>query len=166
MPCVRSTDITREVKINLFLATIESILLYNATTWTMTKGLEKSLDGAYTKLLRYALNISWKDHVKNVDLYGKLSRVSVRLRERRMTFAGHCWRCDQSANQPIHELLFWSVPDGVQKPGNWTTYVKVLLEDFGGEKVVKKNQAGAVLQIQKALENRLEWKKIVKSVCK
>ena len=30
------------------------------------------------------------DHVKNIDLYGKLPRVSVRLRERRLTFAGHC----------------------------------------------------------------------------
>ena len=78
----RSSVITREVKINLFLATIESILLYNATTWTMTQTLEKSLDGAYTKLLRYALNVSWRDHITNIDLYGKLPRVSIRLRER------------------------------------------------------------------------------------
>ena len=162
----RSSVIKREVKVNLFLATIESILLYNATTWTMTKTLETSLDGAYTKLLRYALNVSWKDHVKNVDLYGKLSRVSVRLRERRLTFAGHCWRCDESAYQPVHELLFWSVPDGVQKPGNWTTYVKVLLEDYGGDKVKKKDLAGALVQIKDAMRNRGVWKKTVKSICK
>ena len=132
----------------------------------MTKALEKSLDGAYTKLLRYALNVSWKDHVKNIDLYGKLARVSVRLRERRLTFAGHCWRCDESALQPIHELLFWSVPDGVQKPGNWTTYVKVLIEDFGGEKVTKKDLPSAVLQIKEAMRCRLGWKKTVKNICK
>ena len=162
----RSTVIKREVKIRLFLATIESILLYNATTWTMTKGLEKLLDSAYTKLLRYALNVFWRDHVKNVVLYDKLPRVSIRLRERRMIFAAHCWRCHQSSYQPIHDLLFWSVPDGVQKPGNWTTFVKVLAEDYGGEKVNKKNLAGVVLQIQSAMENRREWKKIVKSVCK
>ena len=162
----RSTVINREVKINLFLATIESILLYNATTWTMTKGFEKKLDGAYTKLLRYALNESWKDHMKDVDLYGKLPRISIRLRKRRMMFAGHCWRSIDSANQPVRELLFWSVPDGVQKPGNWTTYVKVLLEDYGGYKVIKKNLTGAINQIQSAMENRMEWKKIVKSACK
>jgi hypothetical protein len=162
----RSDVIEREVKTKLFLATIESILLYNATTWTMTQGLEKLLDGAYTKLLRYALNVSWRDHMKNDVLYGKLPRVSVRLRERRMIFAGHCWRCHESAKQPIHELLFWSVPDGVQKQGNWTTYVKVLLEDFGSGKVLKKDLAGAVIQIQNAMGNRVEWKKIVKSKCK
>jgi hypothetical protein len=56
----KSTHINREIKIKLFRATIESILLYNATSWTMTSTLNKLLDGAYTKLLRYALNISWK----------------------------------------------------------------------------------------------------------
>ena len=78
----KSSNISREVKINLFRATIESILLYNATTWTMTHTLEKSLDGAYTKLLRYALNIKWSDKITNKELYGDLSPVSVRLRER------------------------------------------------------------------------------------
>ena len=143
--------IRREIKINLFLATIESILLYNATTWTMTKTLEASLDGAYTKLLRYALNVSWKDRVKNVDLYGTLPKVSSRLRERRMIFAGHCWRCYMSAPQPVHELLFWSVPDGVQKQGNWKSYTKVLLEDHAGEKVLKGGLAQAVPNIQKGV---------------
>ena len=76
----RSHTIDRQVKINLFLATIESIFLYNATTWTMTKYLEIMLDGAYTKLLRYALNVSWKDHITNVELFGKLPKVSVRMR--------------------------------------------------------------------------------------
>jgi len=151
----RSSVIKRELKVNLFLATIESILLYTATTWTMTKALEKSFDGAYTKLLRYALNVSWKDHVKNIDLYGKLARVSVRLRERRLTFVGHCSRCDESALQPIHELLFWSVADGIQKTGNWTTYIKVLLENFGGDKVTKKDLPSAVLQIKDAMRCRL-----------
>ena len=109
---------------------------------------------------------SWMDHVKNVDLYGRLSRISVRLRARRLTFAGHCWRCAQSAYQPIHDLLFWTIPDGIQKPGNYKTYIKVLLEDYGGDKIKKKELAEAVLQIKSAMENRVEWKKTVKSICK
>ena len=50
----------------------------------MTIALEKSFDDAHTKLLRYALNVLWRDHVKNVDLYRTLSRVSDRLRQRRL----------------------------------------------------------------------------------
>ena len=42
-----------EDKIKLFLATAE----HNATMWTMTGTLEKALDEAYTRLLKYTLNI-------------------------------------------------------------------------------------------------------------
>ena len=128
--------------------------------------LTKKLDVAYTKLLRYALNISWKDHVKNIDLYKTLPRVSTRLQQRRMIFAGHCWRSAQSAYQPIHDLLFWSVPDGVARSGAYFTNIKLLIEDFAGERIKKKDQAAAVLQIKSAMENRMEWKKIVKKICK
>jgi hypothetical protein len=34
-----------KLKLNLFKALVESILLYNATTWTITKTLAKQLDG-------------------------------------------------------------------------------------------------------------------------
>ena len=43
--------------------------------------------------------------------------------------------------------------------------MKVLLEDYGGGKIKKKELADAVLQIKSAMENRLEWKKTVKSIC-
>ena len=157
----KSKTITRNVKINIFRATVESVLLYNATTWTMTEGLEKSLDGAYTKLLRYALGIRWQDRVKNEDLYGTLPKISVRLRERRLTFAGHCWRSPQSAPQPVSDLLFWSVPNGVHKKGNFKTYVHVLLKDYTGErkKVVKDNYPGAVQQLKNAMEDRGSWRR-------
>ena len=34
-------------------------LLYGCTTWTLTKRLEKKLDGNYTRMLRAILNKSW-----------------------------------------------------------------------------------------------------------
>ena len=161
----RSAGIDREVKIKMFQATVESVLLYNATTWTMTATLEKSLDGAYTKLLRYALNISWREHKTNKELYGNLPRVSVRLRERRLNFAGHCWRSYQTANQPVHQLLFWSVPEGTTKRGNFSSYVKVLLADYFGEKIKKKEYGQSVLDVKSAMENRDSWRRHVKKIC-
>ena len=50
-----------DIKVYLFWSTTESVFLFNATTLTMTKILERLLDGAYTKLLRYALNIKCID---------------------------------------------------------------------------------------------------------
>jgi hypothetical protein len=34
----------------------------------------RSLDGTYTRLLRKALNVSYAQHVRNVDLYGSIPR--------------------------------------------------------------------------------------------
>ena len=162
----KSKTITREIKVNIFKATIESVLLYNATTWRMTEGLQKSLDGAYTKLLRYALNIRWQDHVKNVDLYKSLPKVSIRLRQRRLAFAGHCWRSQQSAYQPVSDLLFWFGDGGVGKKGTgaYWTYVHVLLRDFTGEraKVKKDDFTASVAQLKSAMDDREYWKHIVR----
>ena len=79
----------RHVKLNFFLATVESVLLYGSETWTMTPVLEKSLNGTYTRMLRAALNISWRDHIPNAILYGELPKVGDKVAYRRMTLAGH-----------------------------------------------------------------------------
>ena len=43
-------------------------------------------------MLHTALNVSWRDHIANEDLYGHLPKVSSKIRERRMMVAGHCVR--------------------------------------------------------------------------
>ena len=46
------------LKLRVFQSTVESVLLYNANTWTLTKELTKRIDGSYTKMLRMTLNVS------------------------------------------------------------------------------------------------------------
>ena len=46
------SDLTDTIKRCFFQATVVSILLYGRTTWTLTKQLEKKLDGNYTRMLR------------------------------------------------------------------------------------------------------------------
>ena len=43
------SDINKKLKMNLFHATVESVLLYGSSTWTPTKALEKRLDGTHTR---------------------------------------------------------------------------------------------------------------------
>ena len=50
------------MKRSFFQATILSILLYGCTTWTLTKLMEKKVDGNYTRTLRVILNKSWRQH--------------------------------------------------------------------------------------------------------
>ena len=62
------SDLNKGLKMSLFRACIESILLYNSETWTITQAMKTKIDGLYTKLPRRALNISWRDHVSNDDM--------------------------------------------------------------------------------------------------
>ena len=45
------SDLTDKMKRSFFQAAVTSILLYGCTTWTLTKWLEKKLDGNYTRML-------------------------------------------------------------------------------------------------------------------
>ena len=46
------SDLTDKIKRSFFQAAVGSILLYGCTTWTLTKRMEKMLDGNYTRMLR------------------------------------------------------------------------------------------------------------------
>ena len=50
------SNLTDKMKRSFFQAAAVSILLYGCTTWTLTKQLEKKLDGYYTRMLRAILN--------------------------------------------------------------------------------------------------------------
>ena len=54
------SNLTDKMKRSFFQAAVVSILLYGCTTWTLTKWLEKKLDGNYTRMLRAILNKSWQ----------------------------------------------------------------------------------------------------------
>ena len=73
---VWKSKLTNKIKVRLFVAIVERVLLYNSNTWTLTSQLTKRLDGTYARLLRKALNVSWKQHMTNVELYGELPPVS------------------------------------------------------------------------------------------
>ena len=47
------SDLTDKMKRSFFQAAVVSILLYGCTTWTLTKRLERRLDGNYTRMLIY-----------------------------------------------------------------------------------------------------------------
>ena len=72
MDVVWKSTLNRDLKISFFRATVESVLLYGAESWTLTKTLQTRLNRTYTRLFRTALNISWKQHKTNKELYRDL----------------------------------------------------------------------------------------------
>ena len=96
------SDLTDKMKRSFFQAAVASILLYGCTTWTLTKRLEKKLDGNYTRMLRAILNKSWRQHPKRQQLYGHLPPITKTIHVRRTRHAGHCWR---SRDELISDVL-------------------------------------------------------------
>ena len=82
--------ISRQIKVRLFLATVEAVLLYGADTWTLTDTMEKQLNGSYTRMLRMALNVSYQDHKSNAEVYGELHQVTSKIQQRRLKLTGYC----------------------------------------------------------------------------
>ena len=75
-----------------FQAVVMSILLYGCTTWTLTKWMEKKLDGNYTRILRAILNKSWRQHPTKHQLYS-IKRIRLYLFTIfNVIFKILCWR--------------------------------------------------------------------------
>ena len=122
-----SSQLSNNLKVKIFRATIEPILLYGSETWTLSRKLEKRLDETYTRLLRRAQNISWKSHPSISQIYNKLPRVSSRVKHRRVQFAGHRFRADAEI---IYSLLLWRPSYGKSR-GRKLSFPDVISRDMG-----------------------------------
>ena len=118
-----------KIKRSFFQAVVVSILLYGCTTWTLTKRLEKKLDGNYTRMLRAILNKSWKQHPTKHQLFGYLPPIKKTIQVRRTRHAGNCWR---SRDELIRDVLRWTLTYGRAKTGRPTrTYILQPCKDTG-----------------------------------
>ena len=84
------SDLTDKMNRSFFQAAVVSVLLYGFTTSTLTKLLEKKLDGNYTRMLRAILNTSWRQHPTKHQLYGHLPPITKTIQVRRTRHTGHC----------------------------------------------------------------------------
>ena len=109
------SDMTDKMKRSFFQAAIVSILLNGCTTWTLTKRLEKKLDGNYTRMLQAILNTSWRQHpTKQQQQYGHLPSITKTIQVRRIRHTGHCCR---SRDELISNVLLWTSAHGWANAG-------------------------------------------------
>ena len=131
---------------------VVSILLYGCTTWTLTKRLEKKLDGNYTRMLRAILNKSWRQHPTRRQLYGHLPPITKTIQVRRARHAGHCWR---SKDELVSDVLLWTPTYGQAKAGRPArTYIQQLCEDTGCKSE----------DLPEAMNDREKWREMVKDI--
>ena len=142
-----SSNLDNVFKIKIFKAVVEPILLYGSETWTLSKKLEKRLDGTYTRLLMRVQNISWKTHPTKPLIYTNLPPVSRLVQARRVRFAGHCFRAE---HEVISDLLLWK-PNSRNKRGRKLTFPDVISRDVG-----LKQEA-----LRSAMKDREVWRGVV-----
>ena len=146
------SDLTDKMKRSFFQAAVVSILLYGCTTWTLSKRLEKKLDGNYTRMLRAELNKSWRQHPTRHQLYGHLPPITKTIQVRRTRHAGHCWR---SKDELIRDVLLWTPTYGRAKAGRPArTYIQQLCEDTGCNPV----------DLPEAMNDREKWRERVRDI--
>ena len=146
------SNLTDKMKRSFFQAAVVSILLYGCTTWTLTKRLEKKLDGNYTRMLRAIWNKSWKQHTTRRQLYGHLPPIRKTIQARRTRHAGHCWR---SKDEIVSDVLLWTPTYGQSKAGRPArTYIQQLCDDTGCNPE----------DLPEAMNDRETWKERVRNI--
>ena len=146
------SDLTNKMKRSFFQAVVVLILLYGCTTWTLTKWLEKKLDGNYTRMLQAILKKSWRQHPTRHQLYGHLPPITKTIQVRQTRHAGHCWR---SRNELISDVLLWTPTYGRAKVGRPArTCIQQLCEDTGCSSEV----------LLEAMNDREKWRERVRDI--
>ena len=120
-------DLSDKMKRSFFQGAVVSILLYGITTLTLTKRLEKKLDGNYTRILRAILNKFWRQHPTKHQLYDHLPPITKTIQVRRSRHARYCWR---SRDELISDVFLWTTTYSRAKAGRPArTYIQQLWEN-------------------------------------
>ena len=146
------SDLTDQIKRSFFQTAVVSIQQHGCTTWTLTKRMEKKLDGNYTRMLWPILNKSLKQHATKLHLYGYLPPITKTIQIRRTRHARHCWR---SREELISNVLLWTPLHGRAKVG-WParTYIKKLYARTGC----------SLEDLSEAMDDREGWREKVRDI--
>ena len=137
------------MKRSFFQAAVVSILLYGCTTWTLTKRLEKKLDGNYTRMWAI-LNKSW--HQLPITSPGHLLPITKTIQVRRTRHSGHCRR---SRDALISDVLLWTPTYSWANAGRPARiYIQQLCEDTGCNPE----------DLPEAMNDREKWRERVRDI--
>ena len=124
--------VKRSTKLKAYKALVKPVLLYNCSTWGLTKTERNKLDAFHRKQLKRVLNIRWPTKISNIRLYQitKEEPINITCKRARWELLGHILRRDN--NIPANQAMSYYFE--ATKPGfpgaKRTTLATVLNEDL------------------------------------
>ena len=126
-----SKHLSTQLKIKIYRTYVETTLLYNSETWTLTTTLEESLNSFHRRLLRIALNVKYPKIISNSKLYKitKETPISKKIQKRRLSLFGHILRLDPST--PAQRALQYFITPTKRPVGRpCTTWLTLVTKDL------------------------------------
>ena len=113
---LKSKNMSLKTKLNLYSATVLSVLLYGSETWHLYAADGKRLNAFHQRCLRRMLKVSYMEHVTNIEILKRTGQRELTeiLRERRLRWFGHVVRMGEE--RIPKRVLNW-IPPGRRKRG-------------------------------------------------
>ena len=111
-----SKQINLKTKLNIYHATITSILLYGSETWKIYATERKKLNSFHLRCIRKMLGIRWQDKVRNEEVLrrtGERNMMDI-ITERRLRWFGHVERMKEE--RIARKTMHWK-PTGKRNRG-------------------------------------------------
>ena len=124
----KNRNIQISTKIRIYKAAVLTVLLYGSEVWNTTKAQLHRLEVFHQRCLRKIFRITWKEHVKNVDVLERahIQSIEVMLGANRLRWFGHVSRMPEE--RLPRRLLQWTPTHGKRSRGrpkkSWLTCVR------------------------------------------
>lgn len=161
----RSNKVSKTIRMMTYKTIVESVLLFNCSTWALSIKEADNLDTYQRRLLRKILGHVWSDKVSNEDLYKEAGVVpaSLQVLDARWRLFGHILRMNE--NTPARKaMVYYFAGDQKGRKGPRITIATSLSNEYYIVHGKKLDSLEALNEIASIAQDRNEWKEITSKV--
>ena len=125
----RGSIISEKRRIRLYKALVLPILLYNSSTWALTKSVLEQLDAFHRRQLKSLIQVKWPQKISNVALYQRCSvaPLSRGVKRARWRLLGHILRLPDECPARMAMEYYFKDKDAKKWRGRPRTTIQLVL---------------------------------------
>ena len=161
---VHGKTLDKKVLIQIYDATVVSIMMYNCGTWAATKRDFEKLDACHRNHIRKFLGIHWTDKIKNETIYEEhdITKLSTRTRKARWNLLGKVLR--QDSTRPAKLALIFALrkmKEGESRLGRPITNLLDTLKKDIKETGLKMESVEDLQELEDKAADKSQWNAII-----